>query len=642
MKVRSLPRRSPPAPGADPAPVPAAGPAPALGRRPTPVADTAVNVVISVASFLAWLVPMSVWSALAALGGAIGLCGPTRRVVLRNIAQALRDDPPSRVRAWWIGGQQIATHLRTVVLLLRFRSTPAHRRGRLAFDGEEHLVPHIGRRGIVIVGPHAGPYPLMGPLALPWLRAHGLTGEVVIVARLFRPFRSGAVLEWFSRTLGRDGAVILPVDTPPRALALRLRRTLASGGIVVLLVDEPTAFRSATVPFFGSDIAMPEGPVRLAHATGSVIVPCIARYERRRVMRISIAPAIEPAASALDSLTAVARALEPMIRANLAQWTMLTPIWPDAPPPPPADRLTGLTGRADLHLHTPGSDGLVTVDEWRQAAARRGLDVIAITDHDHLDTIRLWVAAGERLPVSDPGSRVAVVPGVELTARGRATHVGVLFPGPLPDDIPPAGRPLPEIVAWARTVPGAIVTLVHPLPLLWRWQLHRLAWRGLLPDAIETRFPYAGHRSAAIERAARRRVLAALGSSDAHLHPDHIGSNQTAFAGHSVAELVSAIQGRRTTAVAVHEPRRGPRRVAVYQALSAWLLPLRWLPGVTLWNRVLLRKARRAAGLGDLPDSGVTSDPHGTAGRSALPTREAPAPLPATADPVWPTDLAAR
>ena len=212
-------------------------------------------------------------------------------------------------------------------MLLRSGTLRSQRRGQLTVHRSENLLPFLNRRGIVVVGPHAGPYPLLAFLAMPWLRRAGFEGEVVVVARLFRPFRSSALMDWFVKTFARAGLTILPVDTPPRTLALRLRRTLANNGAVVLLVDEPTVFRSLQIPLFDSEIEMPEGPVRLAHATGSVIVPCIARYEHRRAMSVTFGPPIEPVASATATLTAVAGALEPLIRSNLSQWTMLTPIW---------------------------------------------------------------------------------------------------------------------------------------------------------------------------------------------------------------------------------------------------------------------------------------------------------------------------
>ncbi len=601
------------APSPDPAPSTTDSPPPRTAPRstatrsaatvPTPVADTIVNGLISLASFMAWLIPMPFWAGLTRFGGVVGMLGPSRRIVLANIEHATLGNPPGRLAAWRMGCQQIATHLRTVVMLLRSGTTRSRRRGQLDFREHHHLLPYLNRRGIVVVGPHAGPYPLLGFMALPWLRDAGFTGEVVIVARLFRPFRSGAVMDWFIATFARAGTTILPIDTPPRTLALRLRRTLANNGAVVLLVDEPTDFSSLRVPLFDDEIEMPEGPARLAYATGSIIIPGITRYERGRTMSVTFGAPIEPVASPAETLAAVARALEPMIQDNLSQWTMLTPIWKRSGTPDIDQR----RGRADLHLHTPGSDGLVTVDEWREQAARQGIDVIAITDHDSLTTIRDWHRSERESPPGDPAARVDVIPGVELTARGRAVHVGVLFGGAIPDEIPAAGTRLPDIVRWAREIPDTVVILVHPLPLIWRWQLRGLDRRGLLPDAIETRYPFVNGKTHDLERAARRLGIACLGSSDAHLHPDHLGINLTAFAGETQAELISAIRNRETSALRIDSARRLPGAVARYQALSSWVLPLCWLPGVSRLNRSLLLRSRLATGRGPLPPGCVSN-----------------------------------
>ena len=46
---------------------------------------------------------------------------------------------------------------------------------------------------------------------------------------------------------------------------------------------------------------------------------------------------------------------------------------------------TGRLGRADLHIHTTYSDGLVTPAQLLDAATALGFDVIAVTDHDTVE-----------------------------------------------------------------------------------------------------------------------------------------------------------------------------------------------------------------------------------------------------------------
>ena len=122
-----------------------------------------------------------------------------------------------------------------------------------------------------------------------------------------------------------------------------------------------------------------------------------------------------------------------------------------------------------------------------------------------------------------------------------------------------------------------------------------MARAGLLPDAIEARFPFSGKRAAAIERSAREYGLAVLGGSDAHLTPGQIGANATLFPGETVEDLLHALRDRRTRAVALPRPGRIPGSVYAMQSLYSWLLPVRGLPGVSAMRTVLLRRARAAA-----------------------------------------------
>lgn len=64
--------------------------------------------------------------------------------------------------------------------------------------------------------------------------------------------------------------------------------------------------------------------------------------------------------------------------------------------------------KADLHIHTTFSDGVWTPREVAEAAAERGLEVIAITDHDALGGAE--ALSGLQLPLR-------VLPGVELSLR---------------------------------------------------------------------------------------------------------------------------------------------------------------------------------------------------------------------------------
>jgi hypothetical protein len=427
---------------------------------------------------------------------------------------------------------------------------------------------------------------MLGLMGGRWLADQGFTGELDIVARMFRPFRSGALMHWFMDYFTRAGVTVISVHEPPQNMAKRLKNVLENNGIVVLLVDEPTPTPSAVVPFFDSAIKMPLGPVRLAKATGSVIVPTIASYETRRKMKITLAEPLVPEESVTEEMHRLARSLEGLVGRHLNQWAMLTPIWIDDAPTsasPPHGH-----SYADLHLHTHGSDGLLRPEEWLDAARDRSIRVIAVTDHDHISTVRDWKQR-------DPEGTRHVIPGVELTARGRIVHLGVLFPDAVPEVLPRPGSPLLNLVRWARSIEGSVVVLVHPFPWLWRRQLRGMARAGLLPDAIEARFPFSGGRSTAIERVAHEYGLAVIGGSDAHLAPGQIGGHATLFPGETTADLLAALRDRRTQAVSLAGVSRLPGDVYALQAIYSWLLPFRNLPGVAAARAALLRRARAAS-----------------------------------------------
>jgi hypothetical protein len=104
----------------------------------------------------------------------------------------------------------------------------------------------------------------------------------------------------------------------------------------------------------------------------------------------------------------------------------LTPDAPPEPMPPLADRpgrrlLPATPGRhwlaGDLHMHTVHSDGVMTVPELARFAAGRGMDFVAITDHN-------TVSHHAELPAAAAAHGIVLVPGQEVTAE--TGHAGAL------------------------------------------------------------------------------------------------------------------------------------------------------------------------------------------------------------------------
>jgi hypothetical protein len=105
----------------------------------------------------------------------------------------------------------------------------------------------------------------------------------------------------------------------------------------------------------------------------------------------------------------------------------LTPGPPAAMMPPLSDRpaarvLPASEGRrwlaGDLHTHTVHSDGAMTVPELARLAVGRGLDFLAVTDHNTISHHR-------ELPAASAAHGIALLPGQEVTTEaGHANALG--------------------------------------------------------------------------------------------------------------------------------------------------------------------------------------------------------------------------
>jgi hypothetical protein len=149
---------------------------------------------------------------------------------------------------------------------------------------------------------------------------------------------------------------------------------------------------------------------------------------------------------------------------------------PALPPPPPVQRpprrrLPAAAGHewlaGDFHSHTVHSDGSLEVVELAARAAGRGLDVLAVTDHNTISHHASLAAAGDH-------AGILLVPGQEVTTD--AGHAGCFGAIGWIDFRDPPDRWFEE-----ATARGGVMAVNHP----WAWDC---AWRlplGQPADLVE-------------------------------------------------------------------------------------------------------------------------------------------------------------
>src|SRR5437660_4373912 len=172
--------------------------------------------------------------------------------------------------------------------------------------------------------------------------------------------------------------------------------------------------------------------------------------------------------------------------------------------------------RADIHMHTNLGDGWASPARVIEEATRKGLRLIAITDHDHLEGAKRV----EEL-LARQNNALQLITGVEVSTRQG--HLLGLFV----KKAPKAMRSVEESIE-AIKEQGGLVIVPHPLgrlvPSLSRARIDALLEKGYPIDGIEIYNPSPANASMRpVVRAANQQWgLAETGGSDAHFW-QHIG-----------------------------------------------------------------------------------------------------------------------
>jgi len=201
------------------------------------------------------------------------------------------------------------------------------------------------------------------------------------------------------------------------------------------------------------------------------------------------------------------------------------------------------TGLADLHIHTIYSyDGTASVPAVLRRAKERGLDVIAITDHDEI--------AGS-LKAMELASTygIEVIPGIEIT-----TADGDLLAYNITEKVPPQ-LSLKETVLRVAELGGFCII---PHPMAGGMGMKSLSALSIIralrkPEIAKHIIGIEAYNATAIDRLgnhyakllATRLPIAQVGNSDAHVL-GAIGLGATEFSGTTSADLISALRNSET------------------------------------------------------------------------------------------------
>jgi predicted metal-dependent phosphoesterase TrpH len=167
--------------------------------------------------------------------------------------------------------------------------------------------------------------------------------------------------------------------------------------------------------------------------------------------------------------------------------------------------------KLDIHVHTVHSDGRGTVEQVLNVAKSKGLDGLAITDHD---TLRGYFEA------MGLGADLVILPGYEVeTDVGHMLVLGL-------EELPPAivDVKYEDLVTWSRGL-GGLVVFAHPAT--GRVRMERLM--RCKPDAVEVfnaSYPMLRFFVNRGLRISKGLGVPGLGGSDAH-RPKDIGEAYT-------------------------------------------------------------------------------------------------------------------
>jgi predicted metal-dependent phosphoesterase TrpH len=182
--------------------------------------------------------------------------------------------------------------------------------------------------------------------------------------------------------------------------------------------------------------------------------------------------------------------------------------------------------KADLHVHSCySSDSLITPQDLVFYAKKRGLDAVAVTDHNRVDGA---------LKIARETTELLIIPGIEVSsAHGHIVGLNV-------HEVIPRGLSADETVDRIHAA-GGVAVACHPFALFKGCLGKNVSDKFDAIEAINARAVPFGRSCRKAEEAAKRLGLSRVAGTDAHYGPQ-IGYGYTVIdAEPTVEAIVKAI-----------------------------------------------------------------------------------------------------
>ena len=275
---------------------------------------------LRLAGWVVRLLPLRVSYALARPAGmaAFYLWRGGRRRCIRNMLHVAASDASLARRH---ARRSFAYYAAYLVDFLRFGALTPEELARIEFDDWSLLEGARTGNGIVFVTLHFGNW----DLGAARIAERGI--PLSVVADTFGDRRLDELVVGARERLGMH---IIPATRIGTGIVRALRRN----DVVALLIDVPQPESGVEVEFFGSTVAVPDGPARLALRTGAPIVtgllprlaPDSDRF--RGVMeRVAFVPDGDRERDVRELTQVTMRSLERMLRRDPEQWYIFRTLW---------------------------------------------------------------------------------------------------------------------------------------------------------------------------------------------------------------------------------------------------------------------------------------------------------------------------